>query len=112
MDTSESAFSIDSQWVADAMVMQEALEPENVLFMEIFDRFQQVMVTNYEGELMDEVDLSDFLKTYRRGYIILEKGKKPRYLRYCPASEALEKIFGLWGLEYNPADEDVISCDA
>lgn len=112
MDTSESAFSIDSQWVADAMVMQEALEPENVLFMEIFDRFQQVMVTNYEGELMDEVDLSDFLKTYRRGYIILEKGKKPRYLRYCPASEALEKIFGLWGVEYNPADEDVISCDA
>ncbi len=112
MDTTVTSLSIDSLWIETAMAMQEALEPENVLFMEIFDRFQQVMVTNYEGELMDEVDLSDFLKTYRRGYIILEKGKKPRYLRYCPASEALEKIFGLWGLEYNPADEDVISCDA
>ena len=114
MDTSESAFSADSLWVENAMAMQEALEPENVLFMEIFDRFQQVMVTNYEGELVDEVDLSDFLKSYRRGYIILEKGKKPRYLRYCPAAEAIEKIFGLWGLEYHPDDEedDVISCDA
>ncbi|MBP5396667.1 MAG: hypothetical protein J6Y34_06725 [Bacteroidales bacterium] len=113
MDTMVAAFSVDSLWIETAMAMQEALEPENVLFMEIFDRFQQVMVTNYAGELMDEVDLSDFLKTYSRGYIILEKGKKPRYLRYCPASEAIAKIFGLWGLEYHPDDdEDYISCDA
>lgn len=106
MDTSGSAFSVDSLWVENAMAMQEALEPENVLFMEIFDRFQQVMVTNYEGELVDEVDLSDFLKTYSRGYIILEKGKKPRYLRYCPAAKALEAIFESWGIEYLPDDYD------
>ncbi|MBO7465984.1 MAG: hypothetical protein J6T56_09095 [Bacteroidales bacterium] len=111
-DTAGTSLLADSLWIANAMTMQEALEPENVYFMEIFSGFEHVMVTNYMGELVDEVDLSDFLKTYSRGYIILEKGKKPRYLRYCPASDAVEKIFGLWGLEYNPADEDVISCDA
>ena len=112
-DTAGTSLSADSLWIANAMTMQEALEPENVYFMEIFSGFEHVMVTNYMGELVDEVDLSDFLKTYSRGYIILEKGKKPRYLRYCPASEAVEKIFGLWGLEYHPDDdEDVITCDA
>jgi len=112
MDTVGNSFTADSLWLANAMTMQEALEPENIYFMELFDHFRQVMVTNYLGELVDEVDLSDFLKTYSRGYIILEKGKKPRYLRYCPALEALEKIFGLWGLEYTSTDEDDISCDS
>lgn len=105
IDTVGNSFSADSLWLANAMAMQEALEPENIYFMELFDHFNQVMVTNYLGELVDEVDLSGFLKTYSRGYIILEKGQKPRYLRYCPASEALEKIFGAWGMEYRPADE-------
>lgn len=100
MDTTVSGLSADEQWLQNTMVMQETLEPENIYFMELFNHFDQVMVTNYMGELVDEVDVSDFLKTYSRGYIILEKGKKPRYLRYCPASEALSKILPVWGLSY------------
>ena len=108
MDTTVSGLSVDEAWVENAMAMQETLEPENIYFMEIFNNFNQVMVTNYLGELVDEADVSDFLKTYSRGYILLEKGKKPRYLRYCPAPEALGKILPVWGLNYTPAGaEDV-----
>lgn len=113
MDTTVSGLSVDEQWVENAMGMQETLEPENIYFMEIFSNFNQVMVTNYLGELVDEVDVSDFLKTYSRGYIILEKGKKPRYLRYCPAPDALGKILPVWNLSYKAAEtpetEDVVA---
>lgn len=110
-DTTRISLASDTAWLANAMAMQEALEPENIYFMELFQGFEHVMVTNYLGELVDEVDLSDFLKNYSRGYLVLEKGKKPRYLRYCPATEALGKILGLWGLEYRPNEdgEDVVS---
>lgn len=100
MDTTVSGLSINEEWVENTIAMQEVLEPENIYFMEIFSNFNQVMVTNYLGELVDEVNVSDFLKTYSRGYLILEKGKKARYLRYCPASEALGKILPNWGLNY------------
>ena len=106
MDTTVSGLSVDEAWVENAMAMQETLEPENIYFMEIFNNFDQVMVTNYLGELVDETDVSDFLKTYSRGYILLEKGKKPRYLRYCPAPEALGKILPVWGLDYTAAETE------
>lgn len=105
MDTAVGGLSVDEQWVENAMAMQETLEPENIYFMEVFSNFNQIMVTNYLGELVDEVNVSDFLKTYSQGYILLEKGKKPRYLRYCPAQDALRKILPVWGLTYNESIE-------
>lgn len=102
-DTNRVPVASDTAWLENLIRMQEALEGENIYFMEVYGDFHQVAVTNYMGETVDVVDVSELLKNHSRGYIILEKGKKPRFLRYCPASEALEKMFALWG---------IVNCDA
>lgn len=105
IDTSEPGLSIDEAWVMNTIAMQEVLEPLDIYFMEITHDFNQVMVTNYRGELVDEVDISDFLKTYGKGYIMLEKGNRARYFRYCQADECLKKILPSWNIEYQPVSD-------
>ncbi len=100
IDTTESGLNMDDQWLENSMAMQEVLEQENILFVEVSHHFDEVLVTSYNGEAVDLVDISAFTKTYGQGYIVLEKGRKPRYVRYCPAAEALQKILPEWGIDY------------
>lgn len=98
MDTAESGLELDDEWVEKTMVMQEYLEPYGICFVEVFQHFDEVLLTNYQGEPVDVVNISPFLKTYGRGFVLVEKGKKPRYVRYGSAVDCLKKAYALWGL--------------
>lgn len=99
MDTAESGLQLDDEWMENAMLMQSNLEPLNIYFLEVFQHFDEVLLTNYHGEAVDKVDIASFLKTYGRGYVLLEKGKKPRYVRYGAAVNCLKKAFALWEID-------------
>lgn len=107
MDTAESGLAVDDAWLENAMTMQEYLEPEGICFMEVFQHFDEVLLTDYHGEVLDKVDISSFLKTYGKGYLLLEKGKKPRFLHYGPAETVLRKnIFEHWHLLWPVMDDE------
>lgn len=98
MDTAEAGLSVDDDWVKNTMIMQENLESYGIYFIEVFQHFDEVLITNYHGEPVDVVNISSFLKTYGRGYILVEKGKKPKYVRYGSAVNCLRRAFPMWDL--------------
>lgn len=98
-DTSESGVSIDEDWVWNGIHMQEKLEENNILFIKATQDFTNISIRNYHGEEVDKINISSFLTTYSKGYLLLKKGSNPKYQRYCPAEECLQKAFPYFGID-------------
>lgn len=98
-DTSESGVSIDEDWVWNGIHMQEKLEDHNILFIEATRGFSSISIRNYQGEEVDKINMTSFLTSYSKGYLLLKKGSTPKYQRYCPAEECLQKVFPYFGID-------------
>ncbi len=92
-DTSESGINLDEDWIWNGIHMREQLEEKNILFVEATHGFDNISIRNYHGEEVDKINMSGFLTTYSIGYLFVKKGKSPKYHRYSPAEECIQKAF-------------------
>ncbi|MDD4209395.1 MAG: hypothetical protein PHI52_03560 [Bacteroidales bacterium] len=92
-DTAESGIILDEDWIWNGIHMREQLEEKNVFFVEATQGFDHISILNYHGEEVDKINMSSFLTTYSKGYLFIKKDKSPKYHRYCPAEECVQKAF-------------------
>lgn len=98
-DTSESGIVLDEDWIWNGIHMREQLEEKNILFVEATHGFDNISIRNYHGEEVDKINMSGFLTTYSKGYLFVKKGKNPKYHRYSPAEECIQKAFIYFGID-------------
>ncbi len=82
---------LDDQWIWNAITIQENIESLNILFKEVYSDFDKISIYNYQGEEVDIVDISNFISTADKGFIILQKDKDPLFVPYNSPQNVLNK---------------------
>ena len=83
----------------NAITLHENLEPYNILFVETFKDFDQVVINNYLGETVDIVDIKKFTNIYNKGYLVLAKNKETQFIAYDTPVNCLSKIMNIFGIK-------------
>ncbi|MBO4737988.1 MAG: hypothetical protein J5606_00330 [Bacteroidales bacterium] len=82
---------LDDEWIWNAITIQENIESLDILFKEVYSDFDKVSIYNYQGEEVDIVDISNFISTTDKGFIILQKDKDPLFVPYGSPQDVLNK---------------------
>lgn len=98
-DTSIVSPTTDNEWLWNAITLHENLEPYNILFVETFKDFDQVVINNYLGETVDIVDIKKFTNIYNKGYLVLAKNKETQFIAYDTPVNCLSKIMNIFGIK-------------
>lgn len=98
-DTSEVGVRLDEEWVWNLIHLQEHTEDHSILLIEATRQFDNISIVNYQGQIVDKVNLKSFLSRHTKGYIFLKKGSKPKYHKYGSADECIKSAFSYFGLD-------------
>lgn len=98
-DTSEVGVRLDEEWVWNLIHLQEQTEEHSILLIEATRQFDNISIVNYQGEIVDKINLNNFLSRHSKGYIFLKKGSKPMYHKYSSAEECIKSAFPYFGLD-------------
>jgi len=82
---------LDENWVLYSIDIQANIESLNIFFVCVTSDFEKVEIKNYYGEVVDIVDISNFINKHNMGYLALKKGEKTLFIPYGTPEICLQK---------------------
>jgi hypothetical protein len=100
--------ALDEDWLANAIVIQEQIEQFGIFFALATSSFDRVEIRNYYEEIVDIVDISNFINKHNKGYLVLKKDEKTLFTPYADAEKCLRKAEDYFNLKIIEEKEDAL----
>lgn len=97
---------LDEDWILNSIEIQEQIETLDILFVTVTSNFERVEIENYYGEIVDIVDISNFITKHNIGYLALKKGEKTLFIPYSTADKCLQKAESYFKMDIVAKNEE------
>lgn len=87
------------EWMINNVEIQNACQLQNILFIQTFDNFNNVIISNNEGIQLDTIDISIITEKMQKGYVLVHSKMDPSFVDFTDKNTILTAISAYFNID-------------
>lgn len=87
------------EWMINNVEIQNACQLQNILFIQTYDNFNNVLISNNEGIQLDTIDISIITEKMQKGYVLVHSKMDPKFIEYSNKNEIIKAISDYFNID-------------
>lgn len=87
------------EWMINNVEIQNACQLQNILFIQTYDNFNNVIISNNEGIQLDTIDISIITEKMQKGYVLVHSKMDPNFVDFTDIKTVLKAISAYFNIE-------------
>lgn len=83
---------MNDEWLLNNVEIQNTCSYQNIFFIQAYDNFGQVFITDNFGNIMDTIDITFATNKILKGYVMIHSKYTPNYIDYSDKKTVLTAI--------------------
>lgn len=90
---------INDEWILNNVEIQNICSYQNILFIQSYDNFNQIVISNESGNIMDTLDISFITNKISKGYVMVQSKNDPSFIEFGEKNDILKAISNYFSIE-------------
>lgn len=90
---------INDEWMINNVEIQNICTYQNILFIQAYDNFNQIIVSNDSGNIIDSLDISFITNKISKGYVMVQSKNDPSFIEFGDKNNILKAISNYFNIE-------------
>ncbi len=99
MINDENDDPMNEEWMLNNIEIQNACLAHNILYIQVYDNFNSVLITNESGITLDTIDISFVTEKTQKGYVLIHSKMDPSFVDFSDKNTVLKAISDYFNIE-------------